>query len=133
MYIANLKFVDEKCSCRCEFNLILLKFVQLNHGLQHLALMYRWMDGYHRDQITAAVQPECSQVSVMCFAWYVVLPGKSFVDLYEFPIEFLQYCTYFRAQGAYRYVGAVWTYGGVQTYGGIWMPTKSDPQCLPLK
>ena len=40
----------------------------------------------------------------MYFVCYVVLPGKSFIDLYELPIV-LQYCTYFRAQRGMQMFG----------------------------
>ena len=42
--------------------------------------------------------PECSKVSGMCFAWCVVLLGKSFIDLYD-------------------NVWGVWIYGG---HPNIW-------------
>ena len=71
----------------------------------------------HRDQITAAVLflLECSQASGMRFAWYVVLPGKSFIDLYD---------TMCASKHSMGWCLEIWEPS--ECTRGVWMPPKYD-------
>ena len=61
--------------------------------------------------------------------WNIVLPGKSFIDLYELPIEFYSPVLTLEHRGHTDAWGCL-DIGGHPIIRGIWTPPKSDTPML---